>query len=43
MDTELDLDDIQPASTAYETGAIIALVLAAVLLTTACAVIALFA
>jgi hypothetical protein len=39
MDTEIDVTDIQPASTAFETGAIIALVLAAVLLTTACAVL----
>jgi hypothetical protein len=41
MDTEIDVTDIQPPSTAFETGAVIALVLAAVLLTTACAAIAL--
>jgi hypothetical protein len=39
MDTEIDVTDIQPPSTAFETGAIIALALAAVLLTSACAVL----
>jgi hypothetical protein len=41
MDTEIDVTDIQPPSTAFETGALVAIVLAIVLLTAGCAAIAL--